>query len=107
MAVSRTRKMHESHRLSYKDHQHVGGGHGDIHPPANFAKAVNRNDPLLPRTYLLRFSFTVPCEYWSMNEIILGLVSIEDREISIRKGLLGRCDGRIIECQVNQVDGQR
>ena len=49
-----------------------------VHSPADLAKTMDCDDPLLPRTYLLWFTVAVPCEHWSVNEIILCLIGIED-----------------------------
>lgn len=49
----------------------------------------------------------VPRKHRGLDEAVLCLVCIENREVSFSKCLLGRYDGRIVEYEPEEIYGQR
>lgn len=102
----RMNRIHESCHLSYRKRRTVRTRGreewGDI--PADFAVTMNRDNHLLTWNNLLRMPFAVPCEYRSVHEVIFCFIGLENREVSLSKGLLCRSDCRVLECQTQEID---
>ena len=77
---------------------------GSAHLPPYFPVAIDGNDRFVSCLYLARVTLAVPSEHRSVNEVILSLVRIKDRQISVRQCLLRWCDSRVVKGQVNEVD---
>lgn len=46
----------------------------------------------------MRLVLAIPGEHRSVDQVVLGFVSVKDREVAISKSLLCRCNRRVVEC---------